>query len=289
MFFREIGVKRGVWAIFLFGVVFTSPLMADGKGVDPLLARVYQEQRTPDVSAWWVSEKLDGVRAIWDGEVLRFRSGRVIAAPKWFTEPFSQQPMDGELWMGRGTFDQTSAAVRRKVPRDVEWQQIQYRLFELPDAAGSFTQRIEQMERLTDQLNTAWLQPVDQRRLDTREALFRWLDRVVAQGGEGLMLHRAEALYHGGRSGDLLKLKSWQDAEAVVVGILPGKGKYQGVMGALLVESAEGRRFRIGTGFSDAVRSAPPAIGSQITYKYTGTTRTGLPQFPVFLRQRQRF
>lgn len=267
----------------LFWVVAV-PLQAGEPGIDPLLAKTYRQ--TVDLKQWWVSEKLDGVRAIWDGKRLFFRSGRSIQAPEWFTEHFPAQPMDGELWMGRGTFEETSAAVRRKHPLEQEWRAIRYRLFELPDAEGDFSERIRQMERLTKVANVPWLQPIPQREVESEEALMNWLDRVVAAGGEGLMLHRAAAHYHGGRSGDLLKLKSWQDAEATVIEWIAGKGKYTGMMGSLLVEDRQGRRFRIGTGFSDLQRREPPPVGSQLTYKYSGTTSNGLPRFASFLRLR---
>jgi DNA ligase-1 len=103
------------------------------------------------------------------------------------------------------------------------------------------------------------------------------------------MLHRADALYHGGRSPDLLKVKQWLDSEAKVIAYQPGTGKFEGMLGAMEVETDEGRRFLIGTGFSDAERRQPPPLGSTITYRYTGLTASGLPRFPAFLRIRQEF
>jgi len=115
------------------------------------------------------------------------------------------------------------------------------------------------------------------------------LDEIVTKGGEGLMLHRADSLYHSGRSDDLLKLKPWQDAEATVVEILPGKGKFSGIMGSLLVIDESGRRFRIGTGFSNKRRKYPTAVGTVITYKFTGTTKKVLPKFASLLHIHQQF
>ncbi len=115
------------------------------------------------------------------------------------------------------------------------------------------------------------------------------LDDVVKKGGEGLMLHRADSLYHSGRSADLLKLKPWQDAEATVIEILPGKGKFSGMMGSLLVKDQSGQIFRIGTGFSNNERRDPPPVGSVISYKFTGTSKKGLPRFASFLRIRPQF
>ena len=252
--------------------------------IKPLLAKVYRQE---DVSQWMVSEKRDGVRGIWNGEKLHFRSGKLIHAPKWFTENFPPQPMDGELWMGRGTFDRLSGIVRKKIPDERDWKQVRYMLFELPESSGTFTERIQKMVELTASVKIPWLQAIPQIHLDSEEALLKMLDEIVKKGGEGLMLHRADSLYHSGRSDDLLKLKPWQDAEATVIEILPGKGKFSGMMGALLLKDKSGHIFRIGTGFSDSERRNPPPPGSVITYKFTGTSKKGLPRFASFLRMYQ--
>lgn len=120
-------------------------------------------------------------------------------------------------------------------------------------------------------------------------ALRRKLEEIVRAGGEGLMLHRADAPYVTGRNDALLKLKPLEDAEATVIGYVPGKGKYTGKMGALQVETADGKRFNIGTGFTDAVRANPPAIGTVITFTYRGLTKNGLPRFASYLRVREKF
>ena len=120
-------------------------------------------------------------------------------------------------------------------------------------------------------------------------ALQSKLKEIVKAGGEGLMLHRADAPYITGRNDALLKLKPLDDAEATVLGYVPGKGKYEGKMGALRVETAEGKRFQIGTGFTDAVRANPPAIGTLVTYTYRGFTKNGLPRFASYWRVREKF
>ena len=131
------------------------------------------------------------------------------------------------------------------------------------------------------------MQAVGQNKVASAAELQQILAQVVQAGGEGLMLHRADALYESGRSDTLLKLKPWLDAEAVVIAHLPGKGKYQGQLGALLVRAPDGREFRLGTGFSDAQRREPPPLGSTVTYRYRELTGKGLPRFASFLRQRQ--
>lgn len=252
-----------------------------------LLAERYREGI--DVAQYWVSEKLDGVRARWDGRQLRFRSGNPVPAPSWFAAALPARPLDGELWLGRGRFDEISGIVRRASPDDVEWRQVRYMIFELPDAPGDFTERSRQIGEIVDRAGVPWLRAVEQFRLSDERSLQQRLDEVVRGGGEGLMLHRADARYETGRSAVLLKLTPWLDAEARVVAHLPGKGKHAGRLGALRVELPDGKRFSLGSGFTDAQRRSPPPIGALVTYRYRELTANGLPRFPRFLRVREEF
>jgi len=249
-----------------------------------MLAEVYHPD--VDLGAYWVSEKLDGVRGYWDGKQLWTRSGLAIDAPEWFTHGWPVIPMDGELWGGRGQFEATSATVRSGRSSEAGWRRLRFMVFDLPGMAVNFdTRKAALAERLTPP-PSPWLAAVPQVKLADAAALQQMLAAVVADGGEGLMLHRGDRPYRAGRSDDLLKLKPDDDAEAKVVGHLPGQGKYSGQLGALLVETSDGRRFRIGSGFTDAQRAAPPAIGSWVTYRYNGLTDQGLPRFARFLRVR---
>ncbi|MEQ3635102.1 DNA ligase [Alcanivorax sp.] len=249
------------------------------------LAQTYEQGVA--LQGYWVSEKLDGVRAYWDGERLISKGGHVINAPSWFVRGYPGTPMDGELWMGRGRFSDVSAAVRRLQPLAAEWRQIQYKVFDLPDSGARFSQRIEQMRTLAVASNAYTFSVIEQQPVSSHAALLQRLDKVMAAGGEGLMLHHGDSLYQAGRSDAVLKVKSHQDAEAVVIGYTAGKGKYRGMMGALVVERADGRQFKLGTGFTDKQRKAPPPLGATVTYKYFGKTATGLPRFAGFLRIRR--
>lgn len=276
------------WIVLLF-CAFTFSLPATSKDAAPeiLLARVFSAAVDP--ADYWISEKYDGVRAIWDGRELRFRSGRPVPAPAWFIAGLPSQALDGELWLGRGRFDELSAIVRRSEPADAEWRQVNYMIFELPGAPGSFTERIEQMKTVLAASALPNLKPAPQFRIADRPALAQKLAAIVKGGGEGLMLHRADAPYRTGRSDDLLKLKPWRDAEATVVGHEPGRGRLVGLTGALRMEMPDGKRFRLGTGLSDAERRTPPPLGSRITYRYQELTPGGLPRFPRYWRLRQEF
>ena len=239
-----------------------------------------------DVSAYWVSEKLDGVRAHWDGQQLQTRSGQPITPPGWFTRGWPRTAMDGELWTGNGRFDEVSALVRKGKAADAEWRRVRFMVFDLPTHGGTFDARVARMQALARSTKVAWLQPIAQSRLGNAVELEARLKQVVAAGGEGLMLHRGNALYQAGRSDDLLKYKLYEDAEARVVAHAPGKGKYTGMLGALVVRMPDGRQFRLGTGFTDAQRSDPPPVGSLVTYRYNGLTSKGLPRFARFMRIR---
>ena len=253
----------------------------------PLLANVARADIDP--TPYLVSEKYDGVRGLWDGQTLRSRAGNSIAAPAWFIAKLPKRSLDGELWVARGQFEKASSYVRKTTPQDDEWRQIKYMVFELPGAPGTFAERYEQLKKIIAQANFAQLIAVEQFRLADNAALKRKLEEIVRAGGEGLMLHRADAPYITGRNDALLKLKPLDDAEATVIGYVPGKGKYEGKMGALQVETADGKRFQIGTGFTDALRANPPAIGTLVTYTYRGFTKNGLPRFASYLRVRDKF
>ncbi len=251
----------------------------------PALAEQYREG--VDVADYWVSEKLDGVRALWDGRNLHSRRGNRFAVPPWFTREFPDVPLDGELWMGRGTFAVLSGAVRRKVPDAESWRGIRYMVFDLPAHSGTFDDRLARLRNLFSDVESAQLGLVEQFRVADHAELMDRLAAVTAQGGEGLMLRRANSLHRAGRTADLLKVKLHRDAQAIVLAHLPGAGKYEGMLGALLVETPEGRRFKLGTGFSDAQRRHPPLPGATVTYRYRGKTAGGLPRFASFVGVRQ--
>ena len=265
------------------------PATAAGHGPPALLlANLYRADL--DLRDWWVSEKFDGVRGYWDGTQLLTRGGETVAAPAWFTAGWPAVPMDGELWAGRGRFEQASAAVRRRTPDDAAWRGLRFMVFDLPAHGGPFAERIPAIEQLVAGLRQEWVQPVAQRQLTSHAELHALLRNTVAAGGEGLMLHRGASAYQAGRPGDLLKLKLHLDAEARVLAVLPGRGKYEGLMGALLVEPVDdagqrsGARFKLGSGFTDAERRAPPAVGTLVTYRYRALNTSGVPRFATFLR-----
>ena len=272
-------------AIVALLIIFFPPRTVHAKPPAITLAQTYQQG--VDVSKYWVSEKLDGVRAYWDGSRLISRGGNVFAAPDWFTAGFPQLPLDGELWMGRNSFERLAGTVRSASQNNPDWHKVRYMVFDLPLSGLDFGHRLARLQAIFEGAESPFIELIEQYRLPDHQSLMRRLQQTVAAGGEGLMLHLASADYHPGRSGALLKVKPYLDAEARVVAHLPGKGKYRGSLGALLLETDSGLRFKVGTGFSDAQRHNPPAVGAWVSYRYHGFTKNGIPRFASFLRIRK--
>ncbi|MEI8030684.1 MAG: DNA ligase [Comamonadaceae bacterium] len=296
MWYQTVGRPVSHAALFLGSALFSLNALAtavDALVVQPsavsapalMLAKYWQAGHDP--VGFLVSEKLDGVRAFWNGRDLRFRSGRLIAAPAWFTAALPAIALDGELWLGRRSFDRLSGIVRRNTPVDAEWREVRYMIFDLPGEPGSFSERAARVAALVAVTNVPWLQAVEHWRVTDGKTLQGQLLRKVEEGAEGLVLHRADALWIAGRSDALRKLKLVPDEDARVISHLPGKGRHLGRMGALLLELPNGQRFVLGTGFSDAQRDVPPPIGSYVSYRYRDRTPAGLPRFASFLRVRE--
>jgi DNA ligase-1 len=275
----------GATAASLASVLAPRVAQAAGRDAAPLqLAREAPPEIDP--AGYLVSEKLDGVRAWWDGARLRFRSGLPVLAPHWFTAKLPPAPLDGELWMGRGRFEELSGTVRRAAAVDEAWRAVRYVVFDLRAVEGPFEHRAVLLAAIIEKAGSPTLQAAPQRRVADRAALRRWYDEVLRAGGEGLVLHRADAPWRAGRSDALLKLKPLQDDEAVVVGHIAGRGRHEGRLGALQVRTSEGVEFLLGTGLTDAQRAQPPGLGTTVVYTYRGRTGSGVPRFASFLRQR---
>jgi DNA ligase-1 len=253
-----------------------------------LLANVWTSDIDP--TGWWMSEKLDGVRAWWDGENFISRLGNLYHAPDWFKSKIPPVPLDGELWLGRKKFQQCISIVRRQDKND-EWKKIKYVVFDAPKARGPFHTRMHSYLKALYEANAnsteGYTQLLAQTECEGHQHLKATLEAVERLGGEGLMLRDPDADYEEGRSSTLLKVKSFIDAEATVIGHEAGKGKHKGRLGALAVKLENGIQFSLGTGFSDKERENPPPVGSIVTFRYQELSNTGVPRFPSFIRVRE--
>jgi DNA ligase-1 len=252
----------------------------DGDAPALLLAETWDNALDP--TGWWQSEKLDGVRAYWDGTQFWSRLGNPFHAPDWFVAGLPMEPLDGELWIGRKQFQRTVSIVRRQ-DRSDHWQQVRYVVFDAPRLEKGFEARLAFVRECLAGERPPYAVPHDHQRCKGLDHLRTELDRLEALGGEGLMLRRAGSRYEAGRSSTLLKVKRFHDAEARVLKHLAGAGRHKGRLGALLVELPGGTTFSVGTGFSDAEREQPPPVGSLITFRYQELSEAGVPRFPSFV------
>ena len=248
------------------------------------LANPYQGNEK--LTDYWVSEKYDGIRGYWDGRQLLSRSGKVLNPPTWFVQAWPTQPFEGELWAGQGQFEQAASVIQQKQAPDSAWRVIRFMVFDAHTPNQAFTERIVRYQNIVKQIGKPWVQAVTQSQVPSHAALKAMLNKTVQAGGEGLVLHLGSSLYQSGRNSDVLKVKLHADAEAKVVSHEAGQGKHAQRLGALWVETPQGLRFKLGTGYTDAQRENPPDVGQWVTYRYRGLTDQGVPRFASFVRIR---
>lgn len=273
---------RAVFNLVSFVLILVYASLTHAQAPALIALTNYQQQ---DVTGWLVSEKLDGVRAYWDGEKLISRQGNPFAAPDWFTEALPPFELDGELWVGRESFENTLSIVRRQEAHK-DWEQIGYYIFEVPNQPGGLVSRLAVLQAYLEQQPVAHLHIIPQHPLTHLQSLDATLNALVKQGAEGLVLREPNQPYHTGRSPYALKLKPRYDAECTLTGYTEGRGKYQGQVGALICINDQQQTLRLGSGLTDAQRANPPEIGTTLTYQYSGYTQSGHPRHAVFWRVR---
>ena len=281
------GGRSGLPDVRLFKMVllvFCSLLLStQAVGLDMMLPQVYSPG--VDVRGWLMSEKLDGVRGYWDGQQLLSKNGNRFYPPDSFVRDLPPFPIEGELWGGRSTFEQTVSIVKKQQPH-AGWLRLKFAIFDVPQTGRRFNVRLARAKAWFAQHPTPYAFVIPQVQIRDLVHLQQEMERIEALGGEGLIVRNPEAFYRDGRTPDVLKFKNYQDAEATVLAHLPGKGRNAERLGSLLVALDDGTQFRIGSGFSDAERESPPPVGALVTFKHYGVYQSGLPKFPTFLRLR---
>ena len=258
---------------------FLLPFLLFAEKPNLLLLKTYKDQ---NVSSWVMSEKLDGIRAYWDGEHLISRGGKIIHAPGWFTKEYPSFAIDGELWSKRGDFEHISSIVRDKTPSN-EWHQITHNIFEVPNAKGGLFARLQKVKPYAGDI----IKIIPQVPVISKENMMKFLHNIEKKGGEGVVVRNPKAPYIAARTSQALKVKSFLDDECRVIGYTKGKGRYEGKLGALKCQLKNATVFKIGSGFTDIQRVKPPEIGTIVTFKYKEFTKYGKPRFPVFLRVKE--
>ena len=262
----------------IFIIILLLLEIANGSKPKLLLLNTYKDQ---NITNWVMSEKLDGIRAYWDGKKLISRGGKIINAPKWFTKDYPPFKIDGELWTKRGDFENIASIVRDKTPSS-KWKDIKHYIFEVPQADGNLFQRLSKVEPyINDHIKI-----IPQIKIKNKEHLNIFLKSIESKNGEGVVVRDPNTPYIDHRTSKALKVKSFKDDECEVIGYTKGKGKYKDLIGAIKCKTQDNIEFKIGSGLSDKLRKYPPNIGDIITYKYQNKTKYGKPRFPVYFRIR---
>ena len=258
------------------------------------------EFKDQNVSGWLASEKLDGVRAYWDGENLLSRQGKKLNAPLSFTKNFPKFALDGELYAKELKFEEIQASVMDKLPDEKAWSKLKFHVFDVPEASGGLPRRLEVLAKFLKNEPNDNLIIIKQIKMRDNAQFLKFTESIIAKGGEGAVVREPNAPYERKRSKNALKFKKFKDAECEVIAVNKGSGKYANFAGSLTCkalgskgdkekagEPKEGTIFKIGSGLSDKNRQDPPKIGSIITYKFQNLTTNGKPRFPIFLRVRE--
>lgn len=268
--------------VLLYILLLGSEIYA--KAFEPMLLSEFEKAKAN--AKWLVSEKLDGVRGLWNGEKMYFRNGKAMNLPNEFIKDFPPFALDGELYNPKLHFSQI-ISILKNPQRNDEILGLKFYVFDVPHSYNnSLAQRLDELRVYLKSKPNAYIEIIPQRLIQGQDSIDKELQAVVDNGGEGLVLRNPNMPYQTGRSKYDFKLKTRQDAECKVIGHTQGKGKYDSMLGAIICQY-NGKSFKIGSGLSDTLRQNPPPIGSIISFKFQGLTHNGIPRFPTFWRIKQ--
>ena len=271
----------------------------------------------PPPVGWYMSEKFDGQRALWDGAKFVTRGSpsnypRVYPyVPKWFIALMPPGiALDGEFFIKRDAFQEIGFLKSKLKPQeerkkndntqidlDKKWNTIKYQVFDLP-TQEPFEERQKLLKTIIDKRKLLWnkinLPPyltkgecplilTKQYLIKNPNEIDKFYDEIVSQDAEGLMIRAPKIPYIPKRTRLMLKLKPEEDAECTIINYKPGEGKYTGSLGSFLCES-NGKQFYVG-GMTDQIRKdylTTHPKGTVITYKYTFLTDDGIPRHPRY-------
>lgn len=244
---------------------------------------------------WLISEKLDGVRCIFYMNKLKSRTGHTIHAPTWFIRDISDllsgtgiTMLDGELYTKRNDFQRICSIVKKETPDDKEWRDIRYMVFDTPLENIVFRERYSRFAGFSSD----YVEIVKQYSISDMSSIRRYLDEISTNGGEGVMLRDPSSYYEQKRSKTLVKCKKFMDDDALILSVVPGKGKYSDAIGGFKVGwvTRPHIQFNVGTGLNDIIRHTKDKesfVGKIVKIKYYTTTDSGKPRFPVFIGFRE--
>ena len=220
----------------------------------PLLLSDYIGQT---VEGWLASEKIDGIRALWNGSQFVSRNGVTFAVPDWFKVGMPDCLLDGEFFAG-------SLGLTISATQAGRWQEVTFHAFDAP-SGDKFKDRVA---RLATMALPAHCEVVRHWSTDTVGAI-RKADEIASAGGEGLVVRDPSKPYAAGRSSSALKIKPTRSAEMIVKGF-HGRG---------IVGDWCGVTVKLNTG-------EKVELGDRVTFAFSGVTDNGIPRCPSFIALR---
>jgi len=220
---------------------------------------------------WYMSEKFDGQRAIWDGAKFVTRGStsgdpRVYPyVPKWFIALMPPGvALDGEFFISRGKFSETTSILKTKLKPESErkkkdnsqldldkrWMSIKYQIFDTP-SDEPFEIRLKKLQLIVAERCKVWdlidlppylkkgkcpLKITKQYLITSINQLYEYYDELVSNEAEGVMIRAPKIPYLPKRTKLMLKLKPEEEGECVIdggsSGHIPGKGQFEGMLGS---------------------------------------------------------
>jgi len=254
----------------------------------------------PAPIGWYLSEKYDGYRAIWDGKNFRSRSNNIFKVPEWFVNWLPPNiALDGELFLGRENF-QKCGIFRKKVPVDEEWREanVKYQIFDAPGHPGLFEERQEYIKQIIEERSKCFdskcpLVLTKQTLIKNEKEVKDAFQTLTKKGAEGIMLRAPKSPYEGKRTAHLLKYKQLFDTECKIIGYKNGSGKYKNMLGAFKCELVSNKKIKFDiSGMNDEIRRnyrETHPIGTMVTFTYMGLSDSRVPRHPQYSHIRETF
>jgi DNA ligase 1 len=271
-------------------------------GIVPMLAHKFAEQGHKIKYPAHIQPKLDGIRCIAivkDGECTLWSRTRkpITSMPHIIQELealFSNEDviLDGELYNHdyKTNFEKIVSLVRQEEP-DQEHYVVQYHIYDVVNGETFKNRNSFLAERLELIDEESSLKLVLTSECRTEDIVMERFELFRSMGYEGAMLRNSGSLYVNKRSYDLQKVKEFDDAEFIIVGIEEGRGKLAGHVGAFVCRTENGKEFlakmsgdleKLREYFNDHSLWS----GKLLTVQFQGLTSYGIPRFPVGLRFR---
>ena len=241
-----------------------------------------------DPRGWYISEKLGGIRCLWNGLEMWSKNGTQYNIPDYFVSRLPKSPLDGELYMERGTLSKCMMIVKKKSTDpdyEKEWNNMWFVVYDAPEAPGNFRQRLQALKEYFEKSDGLYIRLHEYRICEGKADAQRELEQIQKEGREGIVLREGNSPYTKGRSKFVLERRSHFEARAEVIEHIKGKSKSGSeIVASLRVRTSDGKEFLINRGITDDIRQHPPAVGSEIIYKFSGELDSGKPKAPVFIK-----